>query len=184
MFVYLSFYFVAIQKRPTRRVRTSCLRHFGRRARLSGLMTLNCYSPLLPGRNTGIYWFWELRNALTTLKSQQKKYSWFFPPLFTLSVGKAVLSLNIVTNLHVIQGLLYFFVVCGRKKQVNIKSFLNREKKENWTSDITTFVLKICCIFTTLNLKTILKVRFRLRTFHEPNLIRIKADPNYLDRLN
>ena len=29
------------------------------------------------------------------------------------------------------------------------------------------------------------KARFRHRTFHEPNLIRIKADPNYLlDRLN
>ena len=28
------------------------------------------------------------------------------------------------------------------------------------------------------------KARFRRRTFHEPNLIRIKADPNYLDRLN
>ena len=28
------------------------------------------------------------------------------------------------------------------------------------------------------------KTRFRRRTFHEPNLIRIKADPNYLDRLN
>ena len=27
------------------------------------------------------------------------------------------------------------------------------------------------------------KARFRRRTFHEPNLIRIKADPNYLDRL-
>ena len=26
------------------------------------------------------------------------------------------------------------------------------------------------------------KARFRRRTFHEPNLIRIKADPNYLDR--
>ena len=26
--------------------------------------------------------------------------------------------------------------------------------------------------------------RFRRRTFHELNLIRIKADPNYLDRLN
>ena len=28
------------------------------------------------------------------------------------------------------------------------------------------------------------KVQFRRRTFHEPNLIRIKADPNYLDLLN
>jgi len=28
------------------------------------------------------------------------------------------------------------------------------------------------------------KARFRCRTFHESNLIRIKADPNYLDRLN
>ena len=28
------------------------------------------------------------------------------------------------------------------------------------------------------------KARFRRRTFHEPNLIRIKADPNDLDRLN
>ena len=28
------------------------------------------------------------------------------------------------------------------------------------------------------------KVRFRRRTFHEPNLIRIKADSNYLDRLD
>ena len=28
------------------------------------------------------------------------------------------------------------------------------------------------------------KARFRRRTFHEPNIIRIKADPNYLDRLN
>ena len=28
------------------------------------------------------------------------------------------------------------------------------------------------------------QVRFRRRTFHEPNLIRIKADPNYYDRLN
>ena len=28
------------------------------------------------------------------------------------------------------------------------------------------------------------KARFKRRTFHEPNLIRIKADPNYLDRLN
>ena len=27
-------------------------------------------------------------------------------------------------------------------------------------------------------------VGFRGRTFHEPNLIRIKADPNYLDPLN
>ena len=27
------------------------------------------------------------------------------------------------------------------------------------------------------------KARFRRRTFHEPNLIRIKADPNYLDQL-
>ena len=26
------------------------------------------------------------------------------------------------------------------------------------------------------------KARFRRRTFHEPNLIRIKTDPNYLDR--
>ena len=26
--------------------------------------------------------------------------------------------------------------------------------------------------------------RFRRRTFHERNLIRIEADPNYLDRLN
>ena len=29
-----------------------------------------------------------------------------------------------------------------------------------------------------------LKARFRCRTFHEPNLIRIKTDANYLDRLN
>ena len=28
------------------------------------------------------------------------------------------------------------------------------------------------------------KARFRRRTFHERNLIRIRADPNYLDRLN
>ena len=28
------------------------------------------------------------------------------------------------------------------------------------------------------------KVRFRRRTLHEPNLIRINTDPNYLDRLN
>ena len=28
------------------------------------------------------------------------------------------------------------------------------------------------------------KARFRRRTFYEPNLIWIKADPNYLDRLN
>ena len=28
------------------------------------------------------------------------------------------------------------------------------------------------------------KFRFRRRAFHEPNLIRIKTDPNYLDRLN
>ena len=28
------------------------------------------------------------------------------------------------------------------------------------------------------------KARFRRRTFHESNLIRIKADPNYLDQLN
>ena len=27
-------------------------------------------------------------------------------------------------------------------------------------------------------------LQFRHRTFHEPNLIRIKTDPNYLDRLN
>ena len=27
------------------------------------------------------------------------------------------------------------------------------------------------------------KARFRRRTFHEPNLIRIKTDSNYLDRL-
>ena len=29
-----------------------------------------------------------------------------------------------------------------------------------------------------------LKARFRRRTFHEPNLIRIETDANYLDRLN
>ena len=29
-----------------------------------------------------------------------------------------------------------------------------------------------------------IKARFRRRTFHEPNLIRIKVDPNHLDRLN
>ena len=29
-----------------------------------------------------------------------------------------------------------------------------------------------------------IKARFKRRTFHEPNLIRIKAYPNYLDRLN
>ena len=28
------------------------------------------------------------------------------------------------------------------------------------------------------------KARFRGRTFHEPNLVRIKAEPNDLDRLN
>ena len=30
----------------------------------------------------------------------------------------------------------------------------------------------------------IVNARFRRRSFHEPNLVRIKADPNYLDRLN
>jgi len=30
----------------------------------------------------------------------------------------------------------------------------------------------------------IFKVQFRRRTFHEPNLIRIKVDPNYLDLPN
>ena len=29
-----------------------------------------------------------------------------------------------------------------------------------------------------------LKARFRRRTFYEPNLIRIKAAPSYLDQLN
>ena len=29
-----------------------------------------------------------------------------------------------------------------------------------------------------------LKARFRCRTFHQLNLIRIKTDANYLDRLN
>ena len=33
----------------------------------------------------------------------------------------------------------------------------------------------------TYNVQT--KAWFRLRTFHEPKLIRIKTDPNYLDRL-
>ena len=28
------------------------------------------------------------------------------------------------------------------------------------------------------------KAWFRRRSFYEPNVIRIKADPNYLDRLN
>ena len=36
----------------------------------------------------------------------------------------------------------------------------------------------------TLRLLKNTKARFRRRTFHEPNLIRLKADQNYLDRLN
>ena len=32
--------------------------------------------------------------------------------------------------------------------------------------------------------RSALKARFRRRTFHEPNLIRIKAAPSYLDQLN
>ena len=32
--------------------------------------------------------------------------------------------------------------------------------------------------------KLIMSARFRHQTFHELNLIRLKADPNYLDRLN
>ena len=34
-----------------------------------------------------------------------------------------------------------------------------------------------------INVRLVTKARFRRRTFHEPNLIRIKTDPNYLDRL-
>ena len=33
------------------------------------------------------------------------------------------------------------------------------------------------------SIKRVTKARFRRRTFHEPNLIRIKADPSYLDQL-
>ena len=41
--------------------------------------------------------------------------------------------------------------------------------------------LQTMCLLTPFSYP---KARFRRRTFHEPNRIRIKANPNYLDRLN
>ena len=53
----------------------------------------------------------------------------------------------------------------------------------NWLKH---FKCKTINILTRQNKKTrqLLGPRFRRRTVHEPNQIRIKADPNYLDRLN
>ena len=62
----------------------------------------------------------------------------------------------------------------------NFIFFVNQNHIENWLQ--TRLNKVIGCLNYSVKLQ--LKARFRRRTFHEPNLIRIKTDPNYLDRLN
>ena len=58
-----------------------------------------------------------------------------------------------------------------------LQHFINwHEFSQNLLLSLLLFLLKME--------ETNCKPRFRRPTFHEPNLIRIKADPNYLDRLN
>lgn len=79
------------------------------------------------------------KRAYDIEKPTAKNYTWFFPPLFTLSARKAVLSIHIVTfRLFQLNRQTYMwyrdflFLCCVRQKeQVNINSFPNRGKKEN-----------------------------------------------------
>lgn len=88
----------------------------------------------------------EKRSYDIELKASSKKHTWFFPPLFTLSARKVVLSMNIVSfrvfQLNWQTYLYYrdfFFLCCVQQKE---------QKKYNSKSRI----------FTTLDLKTILKL--------------------------
>ena len=64
--------------------------------------------------------------------------------------------------------------VSGKKNEKFIVSSLEMAEEIN-TMNVGYALFKRASIF---------KDRFRRRTFHEPNLIRIKAEPNYLDGLN
>ena len=59
--------------------------------------------------------------------------------------------------------------------QATLKSVINSRMRVNWGNS------RVGSYFTSS--LDLYKARFRRRTFHEPNLIRIKTDPNYLDRL-
>ena len=58
----------------------------------------------------------------------------------------------------------------------NLKSILSKGLKDR----PTLVYVSICYLYL---IKASSKARFRPQTFHEPNLIRSKADPKYLDRL-
>ena len=69
----------------------------------------------------------------------------------------------------------------------SLLEFKQERRSRNISSILKGYVVASVSSFTTvpsLSKKKGNKARFRSRTFHEPNLIRIKADPNCLDCLN
>ena len=70
-----------------------------------------------------------------------------------------------------------------RKEQANNALFDSRDSLVFSESILIHGRFEILRLRYRIDLNQLTEARFRRRTFHEPNLIRIKADPNYLDRL-
>ena len=114
-------------------------------------------------------------NFLSLLKTslqQSSKHYFINLVLFVMIIGDLLQSRPCLFQLPIIFHLfLKFLLECIIQVEA---TFLLRISMWNVNEDFN-------CLKHKLFQET--KARFRRRTFHEPNLIRIKADPNYLDQL-